>query len=89
MASIGKRLQKAQRGGNLTVADLARWFAVPYPTMRGWVRDGTEPGGGPGDRRAMEAALELLEDKIASRKQFPLPRMSPRARMAFIEQIRP
>ncbi len=31
------------RQGNLTVADLARWFGRPHPTVRGWT-NGTKIG---------------------------------------------
>lgn len=72
MATFQQRLIRAQQAGNLTVADLSRWFGRPDPTVRGWVRRGTEPSGGPQDRLYAETALRVLEAQIADRRGFPL-----------------
>ena len=88
MATFAQRLQRAQKGGNLTVADLARWFDRPYPTMRCWI-NGAEPGGGPIDRETVIASMELLEARIKARKGFPLKRMPPKERVRRIMEMRP
>lgn len=88
MATFAQRLQRVQRTGNLTIADLARWFDRPYATMRCW-SNGTEPGGGPIDRETVIASLELLEARIKAKRGFPLARMSPQERVARIIEMRP
>jgi len=60
-----QRLQRCRERGNLTVADLARWFDRPYATVRSWLTEGWEPGDGPVTRRRMEERLRLLECTIA------------------------
>ena len=88
MPSFQNRLVAAQRGGNLTVADLARWFDRPHATVRTWVQDGIEPGGGPIDIKHTQELLGLLEALIKRKKGFPVPRLSPQKRIAHIRQIR-
>lgn len=88
MATFAQRLQRAQRSGNLTVADLARWFDRPYPTVRCWI-NGASPGGGPIDQEAVLSALQLLEVRIRTKQGFPLGRMSPKERVAKIMKMRP
>ncbi len=81
------RLQKCMRDGNLTIADLARWFKRTHPTVGSWVRDGSEPGGGPQDVIAVMKDLDRLEKMIATSSKFPVPRLSPQARLAYIEKL--
>ena len=88
MATFAQRLQQAQKGGNLTVADLARWFDRPYPTMRCWI-NGAEPGGGPIDRKEVMASLGFLETRIKERRGLPLERMPPKERVRRIMEMRP
>ena len=83
-----QRLRACERGGNLTVADLARWFGRPYPTVRTWVQNGIEPGGGPIDKEHAESMLGLLETLIKQKRGLPLPRMAPRDRIERLTQIR-
>ena len=83
-----QRLKSCERDGNLTVADLARWFDRPYPTVRTWVQDGIEPGGGPIDKEHALSMLGLLETLIKQKQGLPLPRLAPRARIERLEQIR-
>ena len=86
--TFGQRLQRVQKGGNLTVADLARWFDRSYQTVRGW-RDGKcEPGGAPLDREHVEALLKLLEGMVRRKHKFPVPRLSQRDRITYIRDIR-
>ena len=83
-----QRLRACERGGNLTVADLARWFDRPYPTVRTWVQNGIEPGGGPIDKEHAESMLGLLETLIKQGRWFPISRMSPRERIEHLAEIR-
>jgi hypothetical protein len=86
--TIQRRLQACMKQGNLRVADLARWFDRPHPTMRGWVLKGSRPGGGPHDIEHVSELLGLLETLIQKKKGFPLPRLSPRDRKKHIVDIR-
>lgn len=88
MKTWQQRLAAVQQGGNLTVADLARWFDRPHATVREWVKNGVEPGGGPNDIEHAEALLGLLETMIRKRKGFPVPRLSPRERVAHVTRVR-
>lgn len=74
------------RDGNLTIADLARWFNRTHPTVGSWVRDGSEPGGGPLDVLSVMRELAHLEKTIATSSKFPVPRLSPQARIAYIDK---
>jgi len=81
------RLRKCMQNGNLTIADLARWFERTHPTVGSWVRDGSEPGGGPQDAIDVMADLDRLEKLIAASSKFPVPRLSPQARIAYIDKV--
>ena len=83
-----QRLKACQRGGNLMVADLARWFDRPYPTVRTWVQDGIEPGGGPIDKEHALSMLGLLETLIRQKNGFPVARMSPAKRIEHLAGVR-
>jgi hypothetical protein len=86
--TIQRRLQTAMKRGNLRVADLARWFERPHPTVRGWAYLGIRPGGGPHDVEQVNVLLVQLETLIKKRKGFPLPRLSPRERKRHLHAIR-
>lgn len=84
-----KRLRACQKKGNLTVADLARWFDREYATIRGWVEDGVQPGGGPADKQHALSVLILLETLIEREKGFPVPvGLVPKKRVAHVMKIR-
>lgn len=84
-----KRLKACQENGNLTVADLSRWFGREYATVRGWVEDGIEPGGGPGDKQHAQSLLVLLEKLIERRKGFPIPvGLVPKKRVQHMLDVR-
>ena len=68
-----QRLQRCRERGNLTVADLARWFDRPYATVRSWLNEGWEPGDGPVTRRRMEGRLGRLEEVVRSTELRQLP----------------
>jgi hypothetical protein len=84
---FAKRLQRAMRGGNLTVADLARWLDRPHATVRCWTL-GTEPSGAPLDVEHAHQMLALLERMIARKIVFPLPRMSTVERARKLAEVR-
>ncbi len=86
--TFGQRLAACQQAGNLTVADLARWFARPYPTVRTWVENGIEPGGGPIDKDYAAHLLSRLETLVRKKQGFPIPRLPPSERIAHLKQIR-
>ena len=87
MSDLATRLRRAQRAGNLTVADLARWLDRPDPTVRGWL-NGTGVGGPPLDREHVDAMLGLLEALIARKKGFPVPRLPATKRRDHLARIR-
>lgn len=87
MSSFADRLQWAMQKGNLTGADLARWFDCPDPTIRGWLA-GMQPTGAPGDVAQIEAALARLEKLIKAQSWFPVPRLTRQARIAYLENLR-
>lgn len=91
MTTLQQRLRWCQKRGNLTVADLARWLDRPYPTVRTWVENGSEPGGGPVDAEAVYGRLATLESLINGRPaggtmRFPVPRLSPKGRIAYLKK---
>lgn len=86
--TFASRLKKVARSGNLTVADLARWFDRPYQTVRCWLTGASQPGGGPMDREHAEELLALLEGMVARKNKFPVPRLSPSQRVAYIQDLR-
>lgn len=48
--------------GDLTIADMARWFGRSFSTTRAWVRHGTAPiGPNTGDAVVLLKALERLQ----------------------------
>ena len=55
--SFSNRLQAIMRDGNLTGADLARWFDRPDPTVRGWISGSHDLGGAQLDAAYVEAQL--------------------------------
>ena len=89
MTSFATRLNTCLNAGNLTVADLSRWFGRPHPTVRGWITNGFDPRGGPHDVGYVFSMLDALEHIIRRRKELPLPRgISRAARIKRIEGLR-
>lgn len=82
-----QRLKACQQAGNLTTADLQRWFDRPYQTVRSWI-DGREPSGGPIDREHANSMLGLLEVLIKQKRGFPMPRLSQAKRIEHMQQVR-
>lgn len=86
--AFGARLKAVLRDGNLRVADLSRWFNVPYPTVRSWVDNDWKPGGAPQDQEYIYKMLDVLELRVNQKRGFPIPRMSPNDRIAYLLAIR-
>lgn len=82
-----ERLKAACAGGNLRVADLARWFERSDPTVRGWVERGHAPADAPIDRNDIERRLKALEGLIRKKDGFPVPRMSAQKRIKHIARF--
>ena len=71
MKSFAQRLARCAEKGQLTKADLRRWFKRPYSTVETWLDDHREPRGAAGDLARHH--LALLERGIAERRGFPVP----------------
>ena len=84
--SFQKRLLRAQRRANFTVADLARWFERPHPTVRCWTQ-GTRPSGGAVDTARTEKGLARLETLVKAGK-LPLPRLRPKDKIKQLRAMR-
>lgn len=82
------RLKACMERGNLTVADLARWFDRPDPTLRGWVNNGIKPTCPSCDMADIMSSLTDLETRIRRKEGFPVPRMSQRSRKIHVERLR-
>ena len=87
MASFQARLKNVMATGNLTVADLARWFDRPYPTVNSWVRDGGNVGGATLDTAYVYGRLDKLERMIHKRQGFPVPRLTRQKRIEYLAEI--
>ena len=89
MMTLAVRLESCKTRGNLTVADLSRWFGRPHPTVRGWIANGFDPRGGPHDVAYVFSMLDALERLILKGKDLPLQRgISRAARIKHIERLR-
>lgn len=87
MKDVATRLLQCQRQGQLTTADLARWFGRPYHTVRGWLEHGYQPRGPQGIE--VLRRLEWLEYALSIGYGFPLSLTeSQNQRPATIERIR-
>jgi hypothetical protein len=85
--SFAGRLQSIMKDGNLTGADLARWFDRPDPTVRGWIR-GYELRGPPLDAAYVEAQLDKLERLLKRKQGLPVPRMAPGKRIEHLNRLK-
>jgi hypothetical protein len=86
--NFSTRLQAIMRDGNLTGADLARWFDRPDPTVRGWINGSHELGGAQLDIAYVEAQLDKLERLLAKKKGLPVPRMTPGMRIEHMRGLK-
>jgi len=73
MSSFAQRLAACKKHGELTISDLAHWFARPVCTVRTWLPEhgGRDPHG-PAGRLAQEW-LTRLELCIKRKRGFPVP----------------
>jgi hypothetical protein len=86
--SFAHRLQSIMRDGNLTGADLARWFDRPDPTVRGWISGDHELSGPPLDTAFVLAQLDKLERLLKQNKGLPVPRMAPSKRIEHLQVLK-
>ena len=87
--SFSVRLQDVLQKGNLRVADLAKLFERPHPTVNGWVKRGLNPGGGPADVDGAYVMLEKLESYLQRSKMLPVPTgKSPDWRIRYVNKLR-
>lgn len=88
MTSFSSRLQSIMQQGNLTGADLARWFDRPDPTVRGWISGDHVLSGAPLDTAFVLAQLDKLERLLKKRNGLPVPRMAPSKRIEHLSQLK-
>ena len=86
--TFAERLQAIMRDGNLTGADLARWFDRPDPTVRGWINGKQGLGGAPLDVAYVEAQLDKLERLLKKKQGLPVPRLTPTKRIAHLNELK-
>lgn len=86
--SFSDRLRRVMREGNLTGADLARWFGRPDPTVRGWINDERQFRGAALDQAYVKAQLAKLEKLLGRKQGLPVPRMTLAKRIAYLEGLR-
>lgn len=82
-----RRLIRVMATGNMTLADLSRWFGRPFPTVRGWVKHGRLPGLAPMDNDRIYTLLDTLEKRIKAEQGFPIPKMSQDRRITYLNSI--
>ena len=89
MASFQTRLLAAQRAGDLTVADMARWFGIPFSTSKYWCSVDNPNLAPRGPRaRIIGKRLKQLEWAIEHEIGFPVPEMlTARDRPRHIERV--
>lgn len=86
MPDFSTQLRACQTRADMTVSDLALWFARPRATVNTWV-NGRSPAG-PSGRRAWER-LQLLQQTLRNRSGLPVPdTLSWRERIKHIEGVR-
>lgn len=85
--SFSSRLQSIMRNGNLTGADLARWFERTDPTVRTWISGEHGLRGAPLDVAYVEARLAKLETLLAKKRGLPVPRMKRRDRAEYMKKL--
>ena len=76
------------RDGNLTGADLARWFDRPDPTVRGWISGSHDLGGAQLDAAYVEAQLNKLERLLKKKQGLPVPRLTPAKRIEHLGDLK-
>lgn len=90
MPNFQSRLREAQTKGDMSLADMARWFDVPFQTVRYWtiVAGSDMAPRGPRGRTILKR-LKQLEWAITHSIGFPVPEMlRARDRPLHIERTR-
>ena len=87
MTTFSARLQQVMRKGNLTAADLARWFDRPDPTVRSWLA-GSHIRGPALDIAFVEAMLVKIEKLVQQGCDLPVPQMTRLRRHVYLETLR-
>lgn len=85
--AFSHRLQAIMRDGNLTGADLTRWFGRPDPTVRGWISGDHQLSGGQLDVAYVEAQLVKLERLLKSKRGLPVPQMTRAGRKKHLASL--
>jgi len=85
---VQKRLLRIMKRGNLTVADLARWFDRPHATVRGWVEGGRIGLAAEMDRVYIYTEMGNLERRIIAKDGLPVPRLKTSERLAYLEKLK-
>lgn len=86
---FSERLQAVLQRGNLRVADIARIFERPHPTVNGWVKRNLNPGGGPQDVDNAYLMLGKLESMLTRSKLLPVPTgLSPIMRIRRVKRVK-
>jgi hypothetical protein len=86
--SFSHRLQHVMEAGNLTGADLARWFGRPDPTVRGWISGDHVLGGAQLDVAYVEAQLIKLEGLLKKKRGLPVPQMTRIKRKQHLDSLK-
>lgn len=60
--SFQSRAKRAMKDGDLTIADLERWFGRAHTTVWRWVHSGWEPGAGHQSKKLKAAGEKAYED---------------------------
>lgn len=87
-STFAERLRAVMLDGNLTGADLARWFGRSDPTVRGWISGDHELRGAQLDVAYIEAQLGKLEKLIKKKSGLPVPQLSRAKRIEHLETLR-
>lgn len=82
------RLLDLMERGNLTVADLARWFDRPDATVRAWIRNERSVRGIRVDHAHISRQVILLEKQIGRKMGLPVPPMTQSRRLAYLSDLR-
>jgi hypothetical protein len=86
--SLADRLSAIMRDGNLTGADLSRWFERPDPTVRGWISGAHDLGGAQLDAAYVEGQLDKLERMLRKKQGLPVPRLAPSERIKYLRELK-
>ena len=79
--------------GDMTIADLAKWFGRSYHTVWFWVEDNRKPRtarrGLRGKSKQTYARLDLLEEAIKRKRGLPIPLdLTQYERPDYVEKLR-